>query len=343
MFYGVTQKIRELLLQDVNVNTVTYGELDEVALNKFTTYPLAHFNVSGVTRGKSNVYDIQLFLMDILDQSKDVDRDFIRNNNLHDVLNTQEQVGMRLLELLVRGDLRTDGFMLTGSPGFIPFIERFKNDVAGWEVTFQVEVPNDMDICNEGGLLYNTRIDGEGYNTTTKEDLETLLGLSSGDVSYFELSGQDIFCKIDVPYSLPFDCFRINADVKTYYDYEDLCGSLGDNCFRSATSFNDFRLRGTTFLGTYAIFDTAITKAILPSVTSTSNLCLGNNSGLNQVHLPLLNMVGTSPLNNNCFLSIRDGVSLTIGDGARTNNGGNPDGDVQYVIDDLNGSVTYVE
>ena len=41
-FYDVADKLKEILLGDENVNTVTYGDITKVATNKTTIYPLSH-------------------------------------------------------------------------------------------------------------------------------------------------------------------------------------------------------------------------------------------------------------------------------------------------------------
>jgi hypothetical protein len=86
--------------------------------------------------------------MDIVDESKaDVTDKFIGNDNEQDVLNTQMAVINRLLELLRRGDLHTELYQLDGSPTIESFFDRFENKLAGWTLTFDVLIPNDMTIC----------------------------------------------------------------------------------------------------------------------------------------------------------------------------------------------------
>lgn len=339
-FYGVTTKLRELLRADINVNTVTYGELDEVALNKFTTYPLAHFNISNVTQGKSNVYDIQLLVMDVLDQSKDTDKEFIRNNNLHDVLNSQEQVGMRLLELLVRGDLRSEGFMLSGSPSFVPFIERFKDDVAGWEVTFSIEVNNEMDIC--GVDSFNTFI-GNGYvNYQTKQAIASAIGISETEISDFTKEGSDIKFNIANPYTIQSSAFFNDRDITSYYDYDDLCTSLGTNAFSGARALENVRFYGVTNLSSSCLRFTHLKKVSFPSAVTSSQFFLRDCFVLAEVNLPLLTPIGQSSADNSCFTSARPGLIVRTNIANQTNNGGDPDGDLEYVTDTLGGTVIYL-
>ena len=148
-FYNVTQKIKEALLEDAFVNTVTTGDIFEVDLNKQDIFPLSHMIVNSATMDSNiHTFNISLLCMDIVDESKDEAQDkFIGNDNEQDVLNTQLAVISRLIERLRRGDLSTDLYQLAASPTLEPFVDRFENKLAGWTVTFDVEVVNDMTIC----------------------------------------------------------------------------------------------------------------------------------------------------------------------------------------------------
>ena len=346
MFYSITTKLRELLKADINVNTVTYGELDENALDKHTTYPLAHFNISNVTRGKANTYDIQLLLMDILDQSKELDRDFIRNNNLHDVLNTQELVGMRLLELLERGDLRTEGFVLSGSPTFTPFIERFKNDVAGWEVTFQVQMPNDMDICGIDDTpeqTFNTLIGGGAINHPTKTDIANAIGILETEIEDFTVDGDDLKFNVLNPYQIQASAFIGDLDITSYMDYDGLVTSVGASAFFNCRELEVISMLSVVTLGQSSFRATHLKRASFPLATSIGNFCFRECFVLNDINIPsIVGQIGVSPSINNVFLNCRNGMTLTTSIAMSTNNGGLPDGDVQYVTDTLNGTVIYV-
>lgn len=151
-FYNLSDKIRETLQLDEFVNTVTYGDLMEVDLNKQTIFPLSHFMISGATmQGNVWNFSISLLCMDIVNESKNyadgIPGEFRGNNNEQDVFNTQLAVANRLLELLHRGDLYVDKYQLDGDPTLEPFVDRFENKLAGWTVTFNVLIPNDMTIC----------------------------------------------------------------------------------------------------------------------------------------------------------------------------------------------------
>jgi len=148
-FYNITTKIKETLALDDFVNTVTYGDIFEIDLNKQDIFPLSHFIVNSATlNGSVWQFNMSLLCMDIVDESKeDVTDKFLGNDNEQDVLNTQMAVINRLLELLRRGDLYSDLYQLEGSPTIEPFVDRFDNKLAGWTLTFDVLIPNGMTIC----------------------------------------------------------------------------------------------------------------------------------------------------------------------------------------------------
>lgn len=151
-FYQFTTKIKDTLKLDPFVNTVTYGDIFQVDLNKKTIFPLSHLVVNNVTK-ESNVmrFNISILAMDIVDVSKEATTDvFIGNDNTQDIWHTQLKVLDRLTELLRRGSIVSDGYKLDGNPTFEQFTERFENYLAGWTVTFDVLVGNDMTICEVG-------------------------------------------------------------------------------------------------------------------------------------------------------------------------------------------------
>lgn len=148
-FYNLTDKLKEELLKDPFVNTVTYGNIFEVDLNKQTIFPLSHFIVNNVVdRGQTLLFNISLLCMDLVDESKDdIKDDFLGNDNEQDVLNTQLAVANRIGAMLKRGDLYRTKYQLDGDVSLEPFVDRFDNKVAGWTATFNVVIPNEITIC----------------------------------------------------------------------------------------------------------------------------------------------------------------------------------------------------
>ena len=148
-FYQVTQVIKDQLLSDVNVNNVTTGDITRIDLSKQTMFPLSHIIVSNVGN-EDNIlrFSLSVLAMDVVNVSKEEVVDiFVGNNNEQDILNTQLAVLNKLVQVLRGGTLHQDLYQLDGSPSFEPFYDRFENEMAGWALSFDVIVPNDISIC----------------------------------------------------------------------------------------------------------------------------------------------------------------------------------------------------
>ena len=148
-FYQLTETIKEELLRDVNINTVTTGDITDVNLNKQDMFPLGHIIINNVIDNENVLnFNISILACDIVDQSKEltVDR-FVGNNNVQDILNTQLAVLNRLIQRLRKGTLYTEMYQLNGSPSLSPFYDRFENQLAGWTATMDIQIYNDIYIC----------------------------------------------------------------------------------------------------------------------------------------------------------------------------------------------------
>jgi len=148
-FYNLLDTLKNELVASPFVNTVTYGDISDIDLNKQTIFPLSHFIVNSFVYSSNVItFNVSLLCMDVVDENKDSVTDvFIGNNNEQDVFNTQMNVINRLLAKIERGDLYADGFQLEGTPSSEAFVDRFENKLAGWTVTFDVNVINKMSIC----------------------------------------------------------------------------------------------------------------------------------------------------------------------------------------------------
>ena len=148
-FYQLTETIKEQLLLDVNINSVTTGDISDVNLNKQDIFPLGHIIINNVVVDEQILtFNISILACDIVNQSKDLTLDrFKGNDNVQDILNTQLGVLNKLIQRLRMGDLYTDMYQLSGSPSLQPFYDRFENQLAGWTATLDVMIYNDIYIC----------------------------------------------------------------------------------------------------------------------------------------------------------------------------------------------------
>ena len=160
-FYDVINSIKTELQGNNSVNTVTFGDLVEVDLNKQTIFPLAHLTVRDVSFSDHTMtFTVNVMAFDIVDETKQNDKEqvepFYGNNNKQDVLNTQLMVLNGLQSSLRRGGLFQQDFIVDNNLTATLIEERFDNLLAGWEMDITVEVPNNAitDInANGSGCL----------------------------------------------------------------------------------------------------------------------------------------------------------------------------------------------
>lgn len=148
-FYTILDTIKDKLLDDINVNTVTTGDITDIDLSKQTIFPLSHIIINNVTPQEQILsFNITIMSMDIVDINKENKTDiFTGNNNEHDVLNSQLAVLNRLIVLLRGGTLYRDRYQLDGDPSCEPFYERFENQLAGWACTMDILIENNVSNC----------------------------------------------------------------------------------------------------------------------------------------------------------------------------------------------------
>jgi hypothetical protein len=148
-FYYAVGTLRDHLKNGGFINTVSTGDIYDVDLAKQTIYPYVHIIVNNATPKENNLsFNISVLFMDLVDLSKsDNINVFDNNDNLLDVLNTQLALASRMISDLRRGELYSNLVQLDGDALCEPFTDRFDNKVAGWAVTFDLIVPNDMTIC----------------------------------------------------------------------------------------------------------------------------------------------------------------------------------------------------
>lgn len=149
--YTILDKLKTLLRANGITKYVTFGDLLQIDLNKTTIYPLAHIVFGDVTfDDRVMSATIQVLCLDIVDDknTKEDEDEFFGNDNLQDVLNTQLQVVNLLQQEMRRGDTFSENFQITTSVIANPIIDSYENELAGWGVTIEIEVPtNELSLC----------------------------------------------------------------------------------------------------------------------------------------------------------------------------------------------------
>lgn len=145
--YLILEKTKEVLEADIDVNTVTYGDITQIDLDKQTIYPLSHVMLNTVVSNEQVLrFNISIIAMDLVDVTKEEDDGYERSNE-QDVLNTQLAVVNKVIQKLRIGNLYRDKYQIEGDVTLEPFTDRFENQVAGFVATFDIITDNDVDVC----------------------------------------------------------------------------------------------------------------------------------------------------------------------------------------------------
>jgi len=150
-YIRILEKLRDKLLANNNITTVTTGSISDIDLDKQTLFPLAHIVIGNANFDAQIIeYDVSVLIMDIVHEDDTEDEpNMYQNDNSIYVLNTMLNIGNHLTDALFSGDLN-DGntFVDRSSVNAEPFTDRFENLLAGWSFNFRLTVRNNIDRCN---------------------------------------------------------------------------------------------------------------------------------------------------------------------------------------------------
>jgi len=149
--YTILDKLKEILRANGITKTVTFGDLTQVDLNKTTMFPLTHIFFGNVTFSDHIMSaSVRILCLDVVDITKEKQTEDMAfgNDNLQDVLNTQLQVVNDIQQEMRRGNSFSDNFQVTSDIVAEPFQDNFENQLAGWGVTINIQVPtNELSLC----------------------------------------------------------------------------------------------------------------------------------------------------------------------------------------------------
>ena len=129
-------------------NSVTMGTLTETDLAKQTIFPMAHLTLETVTHHDNSLsFQITLFNLDIVEISKDPSSGFYGNDNLMYVATNQLYVANRLIARMKESTIYQNGWQLDGDPSSDFVNKELENMLAGYQTTFTLTVPNDINKC----------------------------------------------------------------------------------------------------------------------------------------------------------------------------------------------------
>tara|TARA_A200000159_G_scaffold60797_1_gene56308 strand:+ start:3261 stop:3749 length:489 start_codon:yes stop_codon:yes gene_type:complete len=150
-YLQVVEILRNELLSNENITTVTQGDIGDVDLVKQTIFPLAHIIVNNANFSSTIItYNISILIMDMVHNDDTTDEPSIyQSTNEMYVHNTMLNIGNHLTDKLFNGSLY-DGntFVDRSTVNAEPFVDRFENQMAGWAFTFDLVTRNNIDRCN---------------------------------------------------------------------------------------------------------------------------------------------------------------------------------------------------
>ena len=147
-YYEVLRVLKFSLENNKDIHTVTQGDISTMDLNKMNIYPLGHIDLDdGTFRENIIEFNCSIYAVDVIDTSNELTTDkFIGNDNEIDVFNTMLAVVRRTYLELVK-DVYTNDITILGEPT-IRKMEGAVNNLAGWEMTFIIEVPDTIiSVC----------------------------------------------------------------------------------------------------------------------------------------------------------------------------------------------------
>jgi hypothetical protein len=146
--YAIIDAMQSELINNPFVNKVTIGTLTEIDLAKQTIFPLSHITLNSVSHNENTLgFDLTIYNLDIVNISKENETDVYGNDNLFYVLTNQLYVINRLISRLRQTTLHKDGWELEGNPTSEVINKEMENMLAGYETTFTIYVPNDINKC----------------------------------------------------------------------------------------------------------------------------------------------------------------------------------------------------
>lgn len=149
-YIRILETLRDELLSNPNINTVTTGDISDVDLDKQTIFPLAHIIVGNASFQSTVInYQVSILIMDMVHNDLGLEEPYIyQSDNEIFVLNTMLNIGNQLTDKLFNGSLY-DGntFVDRSSVTAEPFRDRFENLLAGWSFDFTLTTRNNINRC----------------------------------------------------------------------------------------------------------------------------------------------------------------------------------------------------
>ena len=144
--FSLTDAIKSELDSNVLLNSVSYGDVDEIELLKTNRYPLAHVGIStGTISDSTSTIEVSVIFIQQVDEVK-AQEDSFNDSELY-AQNNMLAAATRLVQVLKRGDLYAQGFQLEDDATVDFFGDRFTDKVAGVTVDMSITIKNAASVC----------------------------------------------------------------------------------------------------------------------------------------------------------------------------------------------------
>ena len=152
-YYELLKILKNSLDSNIDINTVTQGDINDVDLSKKTIFNLAHIQVNSATFEENVILmNVSIFAMALRDINKEeVEYKFESNDNEIDNHNTTLAVLRRTYNEIIHGTFNeADKLCVRGTPTLEIFHENRENLLDGWVMTIDLEVDDNlMCVCCE--------------------------------------------------------------------------------------------------------------------------------------------------------------------------------------------------
>ena len=144
-YNGIIEYFKEVANKHLQINSFSFGDIDDADLEKIEEYPLLHVGVTGANIDERVIsYDINIMLIEIVD-----DKDKRKDNEKYALSNTLQILQDLQTEFLKGNSIVTPDTKLTGNAlSCTPITGNYNNRVVGWSTVMTIEGANESEPCN---------------------------------------------------------------------------------------------------------------------------------------------------------------------------------------------------
>lgn len=144
-YNGIIEYFKEVANKHTQINSFSFGDIEDADLEKIEEYPLLHVGVTGANIDERVIsYDINIMLIEIIDDK--VDR---KDNEKFALSNTLQILQDLQTEFLKGSSIVTPETKLTGNAlSCQPITGNYNNRVVGWSTLMTIEGANESEACN---------------------------------------------------------------------------------------------------------------------------------------------------------------------------------------------------